>query len=274
MKLETKLPVILKNIVICIIYLLILTLIILLITSGKRKQQESNDNGDKDKNATTSSININNENNTISQKIIQDNNEIIYSYSESEKNTYDNLTIMINNKEIDLSIYPFLKENYNNINIKTYKDYLIIETTRQNTCKSKFYTLYLMNYEGKIVFISNPKQNDIQFTYLSYDGKYKYDEETNTIELNYTLPCDTECNICATFDSQGNIIKDMNSMTCDELDYVLNNSTGIISTKITIDDEGITESITQKEKLKDNQIGYNNDLKNKLDLFYQDKCSN
>lgn len=274
MKQETKTTSILKYIIIGVIYLLIFALITLLIISSKKNQSPSINNEDKDKNTTINSNKINSENKIISQKLIKDNNEVIYSYNVSEKNTYDNLKLTINNNEIDFDIYPFLKENYNNIDIKLYKDYLIIETIRQNTCKSKFYTLYLMNYEGKITFISNSQKNDIQFTYLSYDGSYKYDEQANIIELNYTLPCDIDCYTCASIDSQGNIIKDIYSMTCDELDYVLNNSTGKISTKLTLEGEEIIESITQKEKLKDDQIGYNNNLKNKLDIFYQEKCSN
>lgn len=261
---------ILKYIVLAIIYLLIILLIIVLINSNDKTTSKPNIDTDNTTTTTTTTMPTG----IVTETLSKGSYEIEYSYERTSNNIYKNLKLSINNQTVDLNNYDISKEKYKNIDIKLLNDYIAIETTSENACKSKFYNLILINYNGKVIFTTNPKSNDIAFSPLKYAGEYIYNEETNLIELNYTLSCDTNCNICTSLDPKGNISKDIYSMTCEELDYVLNNVTGKISAKLSLEGENIIETMTQNEKLKDDLSGYNNNLKTKLNEFYQNKCSN
>ena len=102
----------------------------------------------------------------------------------------------------------------------------------------------------------------------------RFNENENTIELEYILSCDMNCSICSTLDSQKNPLKDITSMTCEELDSAINNSAGKKTVKLTYENNRIIENLLTSEKLIDDTTGYSNNIKSKLLDFYKTKCSN
>ena len=271
---------ILKYIILVIIYILIFLLIFEVYSSKKTSSSETNNNNDTDATtlsttpsiiqATTTTI----ETGIITETLTKNNNEIEYSYVKISNTTNNNLQIKINGKEADLNNYEISKEKFRKIDIKLQKDYFIVEMANENACKTSIYNLIIIDYEGKVLFKLEPKENDINFSQLKYSGNYKYNENENTIELEYILSCDMNCSICSTLDSQKNPLKDITSMTCEELDSAINNSAGKKTVKLTYENNQIIENLLTSEKLIDDTTGYSNNIKSKLLDFYKTKCPN
>lgn len=269
---------ILKYIVLIIIYILIFLLIFEVYTPKKTSSSKTNNNNDTDAttlSTTPSTIQTTTiETGIITETLTKNNNEIEYSYEKISNTLKSNLQIKINGKEANLNNYEIVKEKFRSINLELQKDYFIVEMANENACKTPIYNLLIIDYAGEVLFKLEPKENDINFSGLKYSGNYKYNENENTIELDYILSCDMNCNICSTIDEQKNPLKDINSMTCEELDSVINNSAGKKTIKLTYENNQITENLLTSEKLIDDITGYSNNIKSKLLDFYKTKCPN
>lgn len=267
---------ILKYIVLVIIYILIFLLIFEVYTPKKTSSSETNNNNDTDittLSTTPSTIQTTTiETGIITETLTKNNNEIEYSYEKISNTLKSNFQIKINGKEANLNNYEIVKEKFRSINLDLQKNYFIVEMSNENACKTPIYNLLIIDYAGEVLFKLETKENDINFSGLKYSGNYKYNENENTIELDYILSCDMNCNICSTIDEQKNPLKDINSMTCEELDSVINNSSGKKTIKLTYENNQITENLLTSEKLIDDTTGYSNDIKNKLLNYYNSIC--
>lgn len=267
-----------KYIVLVIIYILIFLLIFEVYTPKKTSSSKTNNNNDTDittLSTTPSTIQTTTiETGIITETLTKNNNEIEYSYEKISNTLKSNFQIKINGKEANLNNYEIVKEKFRSINLDLQKDYFIVEMANENACKTPIYDLIIIDYTGEVLFKTAPKENDINFSRLKYSGNYKYNEKENTIELDYILSCDMNCNICSTIDEQKNPLKDINSMTCEELDSVINNSAGKKTIKLTYENNRIIETLLTSEKLIDDTTGYSNNIKSKLLDFYKTKCPN
>ena len=228
---------------------------------------------------TTINTGDNSEGNIKEQKIVSDTlkngkNKLKYSYERIDDNHYGNLKLNINETEINTKEYFFSSKNYNDVNIELLNNYIVISIGTENDCKSMYNTLIVLNYKGEINYVIETKNNDIDFSLLRYNGNYKYDKNSQTIDLEYTLSCDTNCSVCGLTNNEGKTTKNIYNMTCEELDDSLKNTAGKITSKLDLSSNNITETIIKSEKLQDDNSGYNNDIKTRLNKFYQEKCLN